>query len=139
TEDPEQAEAFLMDRLHPVPRTEPGQIRRWIADLDSDEYSVRQTARKELAALGEQAGPLLRERRAAKPSPEGPKHLEAPLSQMKVLHAGEIVRSVRAVVALEQIATPVARRLLERLAQGAPEARLTREAKSSLERLAKQR
>jgi hypothetical protein len=37
---------------------------------------------------------------------------------------------------LERIGTPEARQLLKRLATGAPGARLTREAKASLERLA---
>jgi RNA polymerase sigma factor (sigma-70 family) len=138
TDDPGQAVAFLMDRLCPVPQTDAEQIRRWIADLDSDEYAVRQMAMKQLAALGEQAGPLLRERLGAKPPLEVRKRIEELLSQMKVLHAGEVVRGVRAMAVLEQIGTSEARRLLERLAQGAPEARLTREAKASLKRLAKQ-
>jgi hypothetical protein len=47
----------------------------------------------------------------------------------------ELLQSLRAVAVLEDIGTPQARRLLEELANGAPEARLTREAKSSLRRL----
>jgi hypothetical protein len=49
--------------------------------------------------------------------------------------SAETLRSIRAVEALEHIATPEARDLLDRLAAGAPEARLTREAKAALERL----
>ena len=40
-------------------------------------------------------------------------------------------------VPTEHLGTPEARRLLERLAEGAPEVRLTREARASLERLAR--
>ena len=51
----------------------------------------------------------------------------------------EILRALRAVVVLEEIATPEARKVLQKLASGAPDARLTQEAKASLERLAKRR
>ncbi len=46
--------------------------------------------------------------------------------------------SLRTVEVLEIAGTPEARQVLEQLAKGAPEARLTQEAKASLERLAKQ-
>ncbi len=46
-------------------------------------------------------------------------------------------RAVRAVQALEHAGTPDARRLLATLAGGIPEARLTREAKAALARLAR--
>jgi hypothetical protein len=46
-----------------------------------------------------------------------------------------VVRCLRAVAVLEDLGTPAARELLEGLAAGAPEARLTREAKASLRRL----
>jgi hypothetical protein len=48
----------------------------------------------------------------------------------------ELLQALRAVAVLEDISTPQARRLLEQLASGAPEARLTREAQASLRRLA---
>jgi WD40 repeat protein len=136
-DDPQETIPFLEGRLRPTPATTPEQIRRWIADLDSDEFAVRQAAQKELQRVGEEAIPLLRERLAAKPSLEVRKHIDDLLAQTKVLHEGEILRGVRAAAVLERIGSPEARRLLERLARGAPAARLTREAKSSLERLAR--
>jgi hypothetical protein len=47
----------------------------------------------------------------------------------------ERLRQVRAAEVLEGIGTPEAWRLLKKLATGAPGARLTREAKASLQRL----
>jgi hypothetical protein len=51
----------------------------------------------------------------------------------------ETLFRVRAIEALERMASSAAKQLLDSLAQGAPEARLTQEAKASLERLAVQR
>jgi hypothetical protein len=48
---------------------------------------------------------------------------------------GEPLRSVRALAVLEHIGTAAAGEVLAKLAAGAPEARLTREAQDSLERL----
>jgi hypothetical protein len=47
------------------------------------------------------------------------------------------MRTFRAIEVLEHIATPEAQQVLKTLSEGAPEARVTREAKVSLERLAK--
>jgi hypothetical protein len=47
----------------------------------------------------------------------------------------EQLRQVRSVEALEQMVTPKARQLLTELAKGAPDARLTRDAKAALQRL----
>jgi hypothetical protein len=48
------------------------------------------------------------------------------------------MRNLRAVELLELIGSSQARQTLQRLAGGAPGARLTRQAKNALERLAKQ-
>jgi hypothetical protein len=44
----------------------------------------------------------------------------------------ETLRSLRAIEVLEHIATPEARQVLQELAEGAPNARLTPEAKQSM-------
>ena len=51
--------------------------------------------------------------------------------------APELLRGVRAVEVLEHIATAEACDVLKKLAAGAPEARLTQEAKAAVDRLAK--
>jgi hypothetical protein len=52
------------------------------------------------------------------------------------VRAPELRRQVRAVEVLERVGGADARRVLEALARGAPEARLTQEAKAALARFA---
>jgi hypothetical protein len=60
------------------------------------------------------------------------------LGQPEVPLSAEELQTLRAVEVLESAGTPEARRQSEALAKGAPESRLTQEAKASLERLTKQ-
>ena len=62
---------------------------------------------------------------------------QAVLAQLDPSQSGEILQALRAVEVLEYIGTPEAHRVLQALAQGVPEVRLTVEAKASLERLAR--
>ena len=53
--DPKGSVAFLRDRLKPTSAPDAGKIRKWIADLDSDVFAVRETASRELSKVGEPA------------------------------------------------------------------------------------
>jgi WD40 repeat protein len=132
---PAPAVAYLRDRLRPVPEIEPRRVQRLLADLDSNEFAVREAAEKGLAALGERIEPALRQALEEAPSAEVRKRLEALLTAPKAVPPPETLRSLRAVWVLERVGTPEARRLLEVLARGAPAARLTVEAKAALARL----
>jgi hypothetical protein len=66
-----------------------------------------------------------------KPSLEVHQRIERLLARIKP----ETWRDLRAVEVLERIGSPEAKQVLESLAKGAEGARLTREAKASLERL----
>ncbi|HEY7154760.1 MAG TPA: sigma-70 family RNA polymerase sigma factor [Gemmataceae bacterium] len=133
---PEQAVSLLRERLNPAQPADPQRLRRLLADLDSEQFAVREKARRELTELGELAEPALRRTLANKPSLEVRRQIQTLLDN---LHAPvtrpETLRALRAVAVLEDIASPEARRVLEQLARGTAEARLTREAKSSLRRL----
>jgi hypothetical protein len=83
-----------------------------------------------LRRLGERAEPGLREALKGKPTLETRKRVEQLLEGIRL-------RCLRAVEVLEHIGTPDAQQVLKTLASGTPPARLTREAKASLERLAK--
>jgi HEAT repeat protein len=133
---PREAAPFLGRRLRPAAPADPRRIESLLADLDSDTFDVRQKAVRELQTLGELAEPALHRLLRGKPSLDVRKHVERLLGKLNdPLTAPEKLRAVRAVEALERMGTPEARRVLQSLARGGPEARLTREAAASLGRL----
>jgi RNA polymerase sigma factor (sigma-70 family) len=132
---PEPAVRLLREHLRPAAAMA-GDVNRLLADLDSNEFAVREKASAKLAELGEDAESALRQVLEGKPSAEVRRRVEGLLNKLeREPLSGEPLRQARALEALEHCGTPEARRLLESLAQGAPEARLTREARTALERL----
>ncbi len=137
TATPGPSVAFLREHLHAVEGTDGDTLAQLITDLDSPAYLVRQKATRELSKLDRLAEPALRKALAGKPSPELQQRIQQLLAQLEGVPSSEQLQALRAVEALEIADTPEARRLLDELAKGAPEARLTQEAKASLERLTK--
>jgi WD40 repeat protein len=135
-DSPADAVAMLKAQLKPADAPDAAKIERLIADLDSGEFAVRDRALKELRRLGEQAASALRKAQEGKSSPEVARAVQQVLVEMGgPLTDPEQLREVRAVEVLERIGTAEARKLLEALAQGAPAARLTKEARASLGRM----
>jgi hypothetical protein len=135
---PEQAVRLLRERLQPARSADATRLRQLLADLDSDRFEAREQARKGLEELGELAAPALRQALKEEPSVEVRRRIEGLLEKLRgPVTRPEALRALRAVAVLEDIATPEASRLLEGLARGASEARLTQEVKASLERLAR--
>jgi RNA polymerase sigma factor (sigma-70 family) len=134
---PGQAVPLLRDRLRPVQPPAADELRRLLADLDDADFARREAASKQLTELGELAEAALRGALRGEPSPEVRRRVEALLAGLRLVQTPEARRHLRAVRVLEGVSSAEARRLLERLAEGAPEARLTREAKASLERWAR--
>jgi hypothetical protein len=135
---PGQAVPFLRERLHAVAPVEAQGIARRIAELDSDEFAVREKAMDELDKLGQLAESALRTALANHPSPELRRRAKALLARIKAATrslAPERLRALRSVEVLERIGTVEARQVLKTLASGAPEAELTRDSKASLDRL----
>jgi RNA polymerase sigma factor (sigma-70 family) len=134
---PAEAVSFLKSQLHLAQAADPERLHRLLTDLESEQFAVREKAQEELTELGDLAEPALRKTLEGKPALEVRRRVQALLER---LHAPvtkpELLRSLRAVAVLEDIGTAPARGLLEELARGAPEARLTREAKAALRRLA---
>jgi HEAT repeat protein len=135
---PMEALAFLQKQLEPVAPLDRKRVQELIARLDDDQPSVRQEATRDLTALGEPLLPILDKTLAGNPSLEARRLLgEVRKRLTNPLLEGQALQRQRAVEVLERIGTPEARHLLETLAKGAPEARLTREARAALERLGK--
>jgi RNA polymerase sigma factor (sigma-70 family) len=136
---PELAVAYLGKHLAPASPADEKQLARLIADLDSEQFEVRDRATAELEKLGELAGPACRRTLEGQPALEGRRRLEALLAKQEKeawFPTGERLRALRVTEVLERIATAEARQLLANLANGTPAVRLTREAKATLERLA---
>ncbi len=127
----------LKARLRPVPAADPAGVANLLRGLDADEFAAREKATRELRQLGELAREALeRERRRADHSLELRRRLDDLLKRAWAPPTGDALRQLRAAEVLERIGTPDARRVLESLAGGAPDARLTRQSKAALRRLA---
>jgi RNA polymerase sigma factor (sigma-70 family) len=136
---PRLVEPTLRQRLQPVSPPPADEVRRLLADLDSTEFDKREAATKALAALGDPVVPALVKAQKEASSPETRRRIADLLPTSEIIRSPELLRQVRAVEILEHIGTAEARRVLQTLADGLPEARLTREARASLERLTSRR
>jgi sugar lactone lactonase YvrE len=136
TSAPRQTVPFVAERLQPI-AADARQIQRLIADLDSDQFATREKASAELERLDRVAEVALRQALTRPPSLEARKRLAELLGKLDgaTRTAGAWLQAYRAIAVLEHIGTPEARRVLRTVAAGAPEARLTQEARASLERL----
>jgi len=134
---PDQAVPLVKERLRPVPKPNTQEITRWIIDLDSDQFAVRQKATEGLEKVGEQAEAALRQRLTDKPSLDVRQRIEKLLINLEPQHSPKLLRGLRAVEILEYIGNSEAKKVLETLATGAKGATLTNEAKASLERMNK--
>jgi WD40 repeat protein len=135
-----KAVPFLSGRVKPAaPLLPPGRLAKLLKDLDAERYAVRARAVAELEALGELVEHALKKALKEKQSLEKSRRLERLLDKLarpwERMPASDYVRDLRALEVLEQIGSPDARKLLGRLADGAEEAMLTREARAALGRL----
>jgi RNA polymerase sigma factor (sigma-70 family) len=138
---PAQAVPYLTQRLRPIPGVTEERLVRLIADLGSKEFDVREKATRELERVGELATAAYRKALDGRPGAETRRRVEALLDKQVGWWSpsGEQLQALRALEVLERIATAEARKLLQALAGGAPEARLTQEATAALQRLARRR
>jgi WD40 repeat protein len=130
------AVAMLKGRLRPAERVDPKRLQKLLADLDADEFAVREAASSQLMELGEQVETALETALTNRPSLEVCKRIEYLLvrARSRQWSLGQL-RAMRAVRVLEQIGSVEARDALLALAKGNADALLTQEVKASLTRL----
>jgi WD40 repeat protein len=145
--DPEVA-AFLRQRVKPAPALPARRIQEWVQALDDNEFTTREAATAALIRVGDMAEADLRAALRGQLSPEQRRRIENVLAKPRGPESDpERLRVLRCVEVLERAGSEhiaasgaeatgrAAVALLEELAAGASPARLTQEAKSSLDRL----
>jgi RNA polymerase sigma factor (sigma-70 family) len=136
---PRQAVPYLREKIQRVAPADARlreRVAKLIADLDSDAFAVREAATRELEKLADLAEPFLRKALEGNNSLEAQRRLKLLLEKAKGIDlSAEQRRQLQAMEALEHSGTAEARRLLEDLATGAPQAWLTRRAVDTLKRL----
>jgi WD40 repeat protein len=136
--DPGAVVALLRERLKASDAVDAAGVAKLIAQLDDDDFQVREKASKELERLAADVAPALREALDKGPSAEMERRLRELLKKTEGgALPSERLRAGRALEVLEQIGTPEARKAIEELAKGSGDAWLTQEAKASLGRLAR--
>jgi WD40 repeat protein len=135
---PDRATTFLRTRLRPAQPIDAQLYRQLLTRLENEQFKVREQSAKDLEELGDPVLPLIRESLAGQVSIEVRRRLESLQQKLEgPVTSPDLMRALRAIEALEHIGTADAKQILAKLAAGAPEAMVTREAKASLDRLAK--
>ena len=133
---PKQTLAMLLKKVKPTAGVDLKEIEKLIADLESNQFEVREKANTELEKLGELAQPALQKVLDSQLSLETRQRVERILEKLTgQAPPPEVLRNIRAVQLLEQMASPEAKQLLQALAKGAPGDKLTRQAEAALKRL----
>jgi hypothetical protein len=130
---------YCKPRLTPTPRFDADRVARLVAQLDDDDFAVRESATEELGKYSESVRPVLREaQRGGRLSVEAAGRARRLLERLDGAEPSpDRLRETRVVQALEWMATAEARAHLTVLARGQPGSPLTEEATQALARLAR--
>jgi dipeptidyl aminopeptidase/acylaminoacyl peptidase len=138
---PRESLPLLRVRLLPRERLEAKKVAELLADLDSAEFKVRERARAALRKAGRAVAPALRQTLKQTPSLEVRRNLQELLEyiEQRPLPPGDTLRNLRALEVLEHIGGDEAKKILRAMADGAPGAAETEDAKATLKRLTARR
>jgi hypothetical protein len=130
-ENGDLAVTAIKENLKPITPVGEAKVLAQVGKLDSEVFGERERASRALAELGPGAEPRLRKVLAESKSAEIRERVERILGRF----AAEQSRAERALEILEMIHSAKAKRLLQDLAEGLPDATLTRAASQTLNRL----
>lgn len=132
-----QSVLFLQGWLQQAAGTNDKRITQLIADLDHDDFAIRERATTELARVVDQAAPQLRKVLEGSPSAELRRRVEQLLQKVesRIVQSADRLRMIRALELLEQLGTTEARNVIEGLAQKGSDPWMRQEAKAALERM----
>lgn len=134
-----QSVPFLQGRLQQVSGADNKHIAELIADLDHDDFAIRERATTELAKIVDQAALQLRRVLEGSPSAELRRRVEQLLQKVegRVVQSADRLRMIRTLELLERLGTMEVRCVFETLVQKGSDPWLGQEAKAALERLTK--
>jgi len=137
--DPEQAVPFLNEKLGRIPAEDPERVRKWVGQLDDDDFETREKASEELGKLGKVAEAFLRPVLAGEPSQEMRRRIEKLLESAKSPSSlpPDCQRAQKALEVLELLNSPASRQVLASLAQAKADLWVGREANAAFERCEK--
>ncbi len=134
---PDQAVELLAQELRPIPEDKTRKAAPQLLDeINHEKFAVREAAARELQARGWEVALELRQVLRDPPSADARVRLEKLVANLDDFKPDpEELRRQRAVQVLERIGTGEARALLRKIAEGAPWAEQTRDARAALSRL----
>ncbi len=132
---PHESMTVLQARLLAIPKADAKQVAKWLAELDSDQFAIREKATRALEELGEGTEQTIRKALDASSSLELRKRLERILDYDKQNKEKAILRRLYAIEAVEHIGTLGARQLLETLRTATPNPRVAAAADAAQKRL----
>lgn len=135
---PSGVPAFVLCRIRSSFQFDRAKAEKWIAQLDDDQFTVRENATRRLEQLGDRAERFLRLALTRSSSLEQRRRVQKLLDHLSTSeHPPERILALRAVELLEHIGTTEAREGLRAIADKSPGSIIRRNAVAALERLAR--
>jgi hypothetical protein len=133
---PTRAVPFLSAKLAPVAGVDAKHLQRLIDELGSEKVETARQASAELERYGRLAAAALKQALAKSSDVDAKLRIHVLLARLETgLGSSEALRTLRAIQSLELAGTKEAKAHLEKLAAGAADSEVTREAKGAVDRL----